>query len=290
MIVCAGVCFSVEGEHPSSSTAPVEQMPLTLYDSQSAPPPPPYEMVLDLKRRDVQLTREIHDLEEEEESRERARSAGEELEDTVNSTRSRIRNLLGRMRPRSSSGSESSQACQEGSGRAASSSPSSPSSSSSGLFTISRESLPQQDYYAQQAAVPSPSEAAVQHQGSLVRRYPAGPPSEPDSSSHSDYSSLLVSSLSSSSRSLVTPPSQAPMELVPTSPLEGEIITPEPQEPGHGREQQNGHERPSTCHSVLSRPTTSISTRTLPPPEDLIRKTSLPGALLEQEDDRVEVS
>ncbi|XP_045114765.1 uncharacterized protein LOC123506594 isoform X2 [Portunus trituberculatus] len=125
----------VEGEHPSSSTAPVEQMPLTLYDSQSAPPPPPYEMVLDLKRRDVQLTREIHDLEEEEESRERARSAGEELEDTVNSTRSRIRNLLGRMRPRSSSGSESSQACQEGSGRAASSSPSSPSSSSSGLFT-----------------------------------------------------------------------------------------------------------------------------------------------------------
>ncbi|XP_063889434.1 uncharacterized protein LOC135116139 [Scylla paramamosain] len=271
----------------STSTDSIEQVPLDdLYDCQSTLPPPPYEMVLDLKRREMQLTREINELEEEEESRVRTRSAGEEMEDAVNSTRSRIKNLLGRIRPRSSSSSDSSQARQEGSGRSASSSSSSPSSSSSGLFTISRESLPQHNYYTQEA-VPSSSEA-VQHQGSLMRRYPAGPPSEPDSSSHSDYSSVLVSSLSSSSRSLFTSPSQAPMELVPTSPLEGEIITPEPQEPGHVRE-QSGHERPSTCHSVLSRPTTSISTRTLPPPEELIRKTSLPGALLEQDDDRIEM-
>lgn len=275
------------GEQPSTSTAQPEQVPLQLYDCQLAPPPPPYEMVLDLKRRDVQLTREIRDLEEEEEEAGRTRTPGEEEEEeTVDSTRNRIRNLLGRIRPHHSVGGGLNQTQQEGGGRQTSasspSSRSSPSSPSSGLFTISRESLPSQDYYAQRG-VSSPSEAP-QHEGDLLRRYPSRPPSDPDSSSHSDYSSLLVSSLSSSSRSLVTTPSQAPMELLPTSPLEGEMISPEP---GRGGELGEG-DRPVTGRSVLARPATSISTRTLPPPGELIRKTSLPGALVEQEDDKAE--
>ena len=208
-------------------------------------------MLLDLKHREIQLTREIHHLEEEEEEEEEeeviTRIAGEEEEDNLNSTRSRIRTLLGRIRSRTSMGSVSR-------GESSSSSLSSPSSSSSGLFTISRD-------YNPQGTIP--------------------PPSQPCTSSHSDYSSLFVSSLSSSSLQFVsTPtPTQASMELVPTTLLQGDII---PRE-------HSVCERPASCHSVLSRPTTSISTRTLPPPEEMIRKTSLPGVLLEQEDERVEI-
>lgn len=252
---------------------------MEVMDCHLVPPPPTYEMVLDLKRRESQLTREIEELELEEE-----RNGGEEAQ--VNSTRSRIRNLLGRIRPRRSTSWDS-----QGHGVSAASSSfhSSPSSTSSGLFTISGGSLSSPDYYAQ-GATPTSIEPPMRD----FPRIDPAPPYEADSSSHSDYSSHFVSSPSTSNRSLRSTPSQTDMELVPTSPLEGEIISPSPEHQEQGRDELRvgehdlGCSRPCTGRSVLSRPATSISTRALSPPQEVARKTSLPGAVVENEEDRSE--
>lgn len=223
-------------------------------EGQLAPPPPPYEMILDLKRREVQLDLEI---------------AEEERAERASSTRGRIRNLLGRVRPKKTSpeappppleayvASSSSQAAM----------------APPGLFTISREGLPPpQDYHT---ATPPP-----------YHRHASSPS---DTSSHSDYSSSFISSPSSSSNSLSTSSSQDPPEYLPPAPLEVAAGTPEPQEDNPSEEQEAvlehaGSSRPCTGRSFLSRPTTSISTRTLPPPPQLARKTSLPGAVLEHDE------
>ncbi|XP_050730034.1 histone-lysine N-methyltransferase SETD1A-like [Eriocheir sinensis] len=283
-----------QSEQPSTSAAQGEELPMEVMDCHLVPPPPTYEMVLDLKRRESQLTREIEELELEEE-----RNGGEEAQ--VNSTRSRIRNLLGRIRPRRSTSFETQG--QWGLSAASSSFHSSPSSTSSGLFTISGGSLSLPDYYAQ-GATPTSIEPPM-------RDYPRldpAPPYEFDSSSHSDYSSHFVSSPSTSNRSIPSTPSQTDMELVPTAPLEGGLIppssdlvppspdlippSPDPQEQGRDElrvgEHDLGCSRPCTGRSVLSRPATSIGTRALSPPQEVARKTSLPGAVVENEEDRIE--
>lgn len=257
---------------------------MEVLDCHLVPPPPTYEMVLDLKRRESQLTREIEELEMQEER------AGDE-EGRINSTRNRIRNLLGKIRPRRSTSSDSPSTSQMApSAPSFSSLQSSPSSTSSGLFTISRESLPSQDYYAQEA---SPTSIEPPHRD-FPPRIQATPPTDADEASHSDYSSHYVSSPTSSSRSLPSTPPQAEMELVPTAPLEGGIIAPSPEPQEQGRDELRvgehdlGCSRPCTGRSVLSRPATSISTRALSPPQELGRKTSLPGAVVENEEDRNE--
>lgn len=235
-------------------------------DGQLAPPPPPYEMVLDLKRREMQLDREIA---EEEEEPERAHS-----------TRGRIKSILGRVRPKKSPEVIAPPPLEAY--VASSSSSSNPVMSPTGLFTISREGLPPQEYYAHPTSQPPPPGYHHHH-----RHLPS--PSDSESSSHSDYSSSFISSPSSSSRSLSTSSSQDPPEYHPNAPLEADVATLDPQDQQDSSEDHllgpAGASRPCTGRSVLSRPTTSISARTLPPgPAQLARKTSLPGAVLENEE------
>ncbi|XP_042888310.1 uncharacterized protein LOC122263773 isoform X2 [Penaeus japonicus] len=217
-------------------------------------PPPSYEMVLDLKRKEIQLETEIAD----EERRERVRT-----------TRGRIENIFGRTKRKKQQ--------NENSPPSAASFPvSSPSSLSSGLFTISSESLPSADYYAQA------STSNGQSHTSVPSRHVTSP--SDSESSHSDYSSNFLST-PTSSRSPSVSSADSPLNNLTVPPLV-DVSSTEGGSPGELLSVNRGlASRPCTGRSVLSRPTTSISTRSLPPPPQLQRKTSLPGALLESEDE-----
>ncbi|XP_042223641.1 putative protein TPRXL [Homarus americanus] len=235
----------------------------SILNCQMSVPPPSYEMVLDLKKREVQLQREIN--------------VEEQLE-SVNSARSKIRNILGRVRPYTTTPESQPPALEAYVPTNFSSSNTTPS----GLFTISRESLPSQEFYNRASSSSS-------HPQSLGIARNTSSPSSVGSSSHSDYSSSFISSPSSAGRSLVTPP--PPEYFPPSTPRSVDVINPDPQDPATHTEEpptldHAGTSRPCTGRSVLSRPTTSISTRTLPPPPQLVRKTSLPGAVLENDGDK----
>ncbi|CAL4177149.1 unnamed protein product, partial [Meganyctiphanes norvegica] len=148
----------------ATGASPVIPGPL---ESLAAPPPPSYEMVLELKRKEDQLNREI----EEEEEQERTTTAD------------RIRNLL---RGRSWHRRTEQECNEEGIARSSSRSSSgyitSPlEPSAGGVFTISREDIVPAGQRYHPDDVPAP-----------------GSPST--LSSHSDYSSSFISSPSNSSR------------------------------------------------------------------------------------------
>ncbi|KAK3869079.1 hypothetical protein Pcinc_025581 [Petrolisthes cinctipes] len=197
----------------------------------SLPPPPSYETVLDLKRRDMAVQQNQEEREVE-------------VGVTTPNMRDKIRTLLGRVRA----------------GRTSTDPPPSPnlaygaetsreSSMSSGLFTISGESVSSPSYHQ----LPPP------HIPPTIDNL-VPPSTNSETSSHSDYSSSFLSSPSSGSRSFQPSPSQTPTESTEPQPSTSDDLSlPEPV----------GASRPCTGRSILSRPTTSISTRTLPPPPQL---------------------
>lgn len=221
-------------------------------------PPPSYEMVLDLKRKEIQLETEI---------------AQEERRERVRTTRGRIQNIFGRNKRKK-------QRHEEPPPSAASFPASSPSSLSSGLFTISSESLPSTDYYAQASTSNGQSHPPV------PSRHVTSP--SDSESSHSDYSSNFLPTPTSSRSPSVSSP-DSPANYNAAAPPQLDITSAEGGNADELLSVSRGlASRPCTGRSVLSRPTTSISTRSLPPPPQLQRKTSLPGALLESEDEEKE--
>nr|XP_053646638.1 histone-lysine N-methyltransferase 2D-like [Cherax quadricarinatus] len=261
--LCA--CFAEAGGPNGSSGV---GGPSSFDECQLALPPPSYEMVLDLKRRELEYQREISEAEQAE---------------RLNSARRRIRNLLGKIRNITTRPEE-----EEVSDPPPLENLMSPQDSYSttavapnGLFTISRENLPPQEFYTQASTSSDP-----QPSGSSGN----APVSESDISQHFENSSLSLipeASRRSPEASPVLPSS--PPAFTPSAPPAIQVLTPDPQE----REeflllQHAGTSRPFTGRSVLSRPTTSISTRTLSTPPELVRKTSLPGTVLENDEDKNE--
>ncbi|XP_064123018.1 ras guanine nucleotide exchange factor P-like [Macrobrachium nipponense] len=204
---------------------------------------------------------------------------------------SKIQSLLGRSRVRRDSSQSLSPPMRPPpvasfpSAPPASSSP--PSAASSGLFTISSESLPPIDPYPRTTN----SENVRYLHPSPLRDEPYSTrgaiPSPTGSGSHSDYSSSFFSSpstasTSSSSECPSTPHSPPRYTVLPPTltqtPPEVELRNDDLLEIGVGEVT-----RPCTGRSTLSRPTTSISTRSLPLPDEVPRKPSIPGALEEWE-------
>ncbi|XP_069157855.1 uncharacterized protein [Procambarus clarkii] len=247
-------------------------------------PPPSYEMVLDLKRREMQFQREMGDEEEQ--------------TPRVHSARSRIRRLLGKMRTLGNNQNDS-PALDDFTPPEDSYSSAVPPA---GLFTISRESLPSQEFYLQPSTSSGPSNSSGPSESSHLT-------SDSDTSSHSDFSvQSFILNPSPSRRSMESSPAHL-QEYIPSAPSAIQVLTPAhhypeyissassamqvaipmPQEPEIAEEfeplEHAGTNRPCTGRSVLSRPTTSISTRTLTPPREVVRKTSLPGTVLEAEEE-----
>ncbi|XP_066948207.1 probable serine/threonine-protein kinase DDB_G0272282 [Macrobrachium rosenbergii] len=248
-----------------------------------AVPPPSYQMVLDQKMRESELGHEPDEVD-----------GGEDGEGGAGGGPfSKIQSLLGRSWTRRDSAQSLSPPMRpppvgsfpSASLSSSSSPPSAPSpTASSGLFTISRESLPPIDPFPRTTN----SENVRYLHPSPLRDEPyatRGVPSPTGSGSHSDYSSSFYStpsSVSTASSECPSPPESPPrytllLPSVTQTPPE-ELRNDDLLEIGVGEVT-----RPCTGRSTLSRPTTSISTRSLPLPDEIPRKPSIPGALEEWE-------
>ncbi|XP_076031765.1 uncharacterized protein LOC143019691 [Oratosquilla oratoria] len=313
------------------SEALQNSLPGTTGDAWLSVPPPPYDMVLELKRKEHQLDTEIA----QEEQQRRAADQGTGEADPAHDTRERIKKLLGKGKKcpsataaqASESGQPSSSSASPSSATASTSSAyhsgeSSPSTSAGAPFIISTENLPYraplhgQDVAAVAGTSMASAAAASSSTSSVMPRFqpPVTLSASSSIGSFSDYNSSLGSSPPSNAPSArlirlaspgavlgSPPPLRTPELLVHT--VEDEVVdgyeaeVSEAQVIACDAERESSpsissstgergvDQRPQTGRSVLSRPCTSISTRSLPMP-NAERKPSLPGTVMEADDEK----